>query len=339
MRGHVKRTLVRYAVLCLCFAWPLHASAKQDVPRPTVKRLADLPIEAAGGALIELSDGRLMYAGGTTWEDGVKRWLDEVFIYDIAANSWSNGPSLPDPVDASLPVRIEGQWVLLSGESTLDVRKHGTKLIEYDEQLQWQLAPDLPFRKSTAMGGMIGDELIVVGGADDHKNYGRGEATVWIARESKGNCEDWVWSREADYPGRAHSIAAGAIYNKRLYIFGGFYVDNGAPMNTDEVFCYTPGEGWQKLRSLPVACRAATAVPVEGVGIVLIGGDGDAGVSRDILVYQPDSDAYYHVGTMPVPVAAASGFAIGRNVYLAGNENQPASRQSDFFLLQFSDRQ
>jgi len=321
----------------LCLAWSLQANAEEHNLRATVERLANLPIDVAGGTLLALSDGRLMYAGGTTWSNGQKRRLREVFLYEVGANRWKPAHPLPEPVGVTLPAQLgsKRQWVLLGGETNRFVRNQGLELIEEGSNLRWKLAMDLPFRKAAAAGGVVGDELVIVGGADEHMGYGKGEATVWIGLRSDKKYSDWKWKRSVNYPGRAHSIAASTVYEDQLYVFGGFYVDHGAPLNTDEAFCYTSGNGWAAIRPLPNPCRAATAVAVKGLGIVIVGGWGDEKVSQDVLLYHPAGNNYHRIGKMPVSVAAASGLAVGRDVYLAGNENQPMTRRSDFFRLRF----
>ena len=53
-----------------------------------------MPIPVAGGAAGFVGD-KLIYAGGTTWVNEVKQWLDQVHIYDPGADRWTAGPPLP----------------------------------------------------------------------------------------------------------------------------------------------------------------------------------------------------------------------------------------------------
>ncbi len=302
---------------------------------PLVERLADLPTPVAGGALLELSDDRLLYAGGTTWADGQKRWLHDVHIYDVAEDQWRPGPPLPEPIDASLPLTlsVDGRWLLLGGESRHGMSNRGVELIEIDGQLSWELTDTVPFHKASAAGAMVGGVMVVVGGADDHDSYADGQTTVWLGRRAPTAGKGWLWERDADFPGQAHSVAASAVYGGWLYVFGGLYADHGAAKNTDEAFRYTPSDGWQRRAPMPLAVRGATAVAVEGVGIVIVGGWGDDGPRREIFLYRPDADLYEPIGLMPQPTVVASGIAVGQDVYLAGNEDKPASRRADVYRL------
>src|SRR5205807_1533453 len=59
--------------------------------------LPPMPTGVAGGAS-GLLEGTLIYAGGTTWADGVKLWLRDIREYDFAKRAWASGPSLPEPL-------------------------------------------------------------------------------------------------------------------------------------------------------------------------------------------------------------------------------------------------
>lgn len=332
--------LVIVAVTCvLLLVVCVTRAAAEAPPRVAVERLADLPIPAAGGGLLSLSDGRLAYAGGTTWTGGKKRWLTEVFLYNPEIDRWEPGPALPAPADASvpLPLRVEGRWVLLGGERDDGVGSQAVALIEGAGGLRWETLPELPFRKAAAAGGSLRGTLLVVGGADDRDSYAVGRTTVW-AGERAGSAERWMWRQLDDFPGRAHSVAAGAVFGDRLYVFGGLYAEaaGGPALDSDEAMSFALDEGWRPLRPMPSASRGATAVGVDGVGIVIAGGWSGDGPRSDVFVYRPDADDYENVATLPTPVAVASGVAVGRDVYLAGNEDKARSRRPDFFRLRFA---
>src|SRR5215471_2653023 len=63
----------------------------------TWQDLPPLPVGVAGGTSALLS-GQVLYAGGTTWVDGVKQWLRDVRLYDPTGKSWNLGPQLPEPL-------------------------------------------------------------------------------------------------------------------------------------------------------------------------------------------------------------------------------------------------
>jgi N-acetylneuraminic acid mutarotase len=304
-----------------------------------ITRLADLPTPVAGGGLLRLQSGDLLYAGGTTWTGGVKRWLIETYRYEPSADRWTLATPLPEPFDASvpLPVRAGGRWLLLGGETARGMARRGVALTEDGRGLAWESVADLPFGKAAATGGVIGDTLIVVGGADDRESYARGRTTVWLGRPQPGTPGSWTWQQAEDFPGRGHSVAAGAVYGGRLYVFGGLYADDtGAARNSDEAWSFSPADGWRRHAKLPRGSRGTTAVAVEGLGIVLAGGWGEGGPFGDVWLYRPEQDHYDALGTLPVPVAVASGVAVGRDVYLAGNEGQAVSRSPDVFRIRLS---
>jgi hypothetical protein len=107
-------------VACACVASLTDAHVEEQIPRPVIERLAYLPIDVAGGALLSLPNNRLMYAGGTTWSDGKKQWLKDVFIYDVATDRWTAGPPLPNSFDASLPLQLQTGWRIVESELATD---------------------------------------------------------------------------------------------------------------------------------------------------------------------------------------------------------------------------
>lgn len=301
-----------------------------------IERLADLPIPVAGGGLLRLRDGGLLYAGGTTWVNGEKRWLTQTYRYDIVGDRWEASTPLPGPFDAAVPLSLDvgGRWVMLGGETGEGVGHRGVALVDGGGAATWEAVAALPFGKAAATGGMVDDTLVVVGGADDHDSYAAGRTTVWLGNPQPGAPLAWHWNQADDFPGLGHSVAAGTVYDGRLYVFGGLYADeHGAAQNTDEAWSFSPAEGWRPLAPIPKACRGAAAVTVEGVGIVLAGGWGDHGAFDDVYLYHPDRDGYEKLGTLPIPVAVASGVAVGRDVYLAGNEAEARGRGPDVFRI------
>lgn len=61
------------------------------------EKLPPLPAPAAGFMAASVN-GKIIIAGGTNWRDGVKRWLDSVWLFDPATGEWQIGPALPHPV-------------------------------------------------------------------------------------------------------------------------------------------------------------------------------------------------------------------------------------------------
>lgn len=304
-----------------------------------IERLADLPMPVAGGGLLRLRDGGLIYAGGTTWIDGEKRWLTETYRYDSADDRWEASTPLPGPFDAAVPLSLDvgGRWIMLGGETDEGVGNRGVALVDSGGAVSWEPVSPLPFGKAAATGGVIDGTLIVVGGADDHDSYAAGRTTVWLGRTQAEEPLNWHWKQADDFPGLAHSVAAGTVYGGRLYVFGGLYADeDGVAQNTDQAWSFSPTEGWRSLAPIPRACRGATAVAVQGVGIVLAGGWGDHGAFGDVYLYRVQRDGYDKLGTLPIPVAVMSGVSVGSDVYLAGNEAEARGRGPDVFRIRLN---
>src|SRR4051794_27631668 len=73
-----------------------------------------MPTPVAGGASGFLGD-RLIYAGGTTWNNDVKQWLTQVHMYDSREDKWTPGPSLPVALAYGAFANPKGSLLVLGG--------------------------------------------------------------------------------------------------------------------------------------------------------------------------------------------------------------------------------
>jgi len=328
-----------WAVMALTFI-DAPALAGETVPPVSVsiQRLADLPVPVAGGVLFSLSNGDLIYAGGTTWRNGEKVWLTEAHRWDRSQQQWSSATALPHPHDSSLAVsvRLANGGIMLGGDTPEAVSNNTVFWhVDPNQQLNWSIMEPMPFARAAAVGGALADTIVVVGGAVDRQSYARGRTTVWLGQVAIAHDEPRIaWRQAEDYPGEGHSVAAGAVYDGRLYVFGGLFTDDrGAVRNAGDTWSFASDSGWRRHAPLPLPCRGATAVGVPGFGILLAGGWDAQGPMDQLLLYRPQTDTYQNIGPLPVPMAVAAGVYSGDAVYLAGNEDRARGRTRDFFRI------
>ena len=92
-----------------------------------------MPLPVVGGAAAFLGD-RMVYASGTAWTDGVKRWLKEAHVYDPAADRWTAGPPLPRPLAYGACVRYGKAMEILGGSDGEKTHRECWRLEEGAQQ-------------------------------------------------------------------------------------------------------------------------------------------------------------------------------------------------------------
>jgi N-acetylneuraminic acid mutarotase len=266
-----------------------------------------MPVGAAGGASALIGGTKLIYAGGTTWVDGSKRWLRDVRQYDLAGRSWNDGPSLPEAL-------AYGGWVagsdgveIFGGMSGSGPSKNCWRL---DPGLkEWTRTSDLP--QSAVLGRVEGVRGVayLFGGCSDVNAPMHCSEDVWM-REASGK-----WTRVSRMPDGPVAVQAGAVEDGHIYLFGGCFEVPGGVVNRDDAYRYDPAtREWQKLRSLPVAGRGISAANIGGGRILLAGGytasahdaasfGPEYGFSQKVWIYHTGEDRYESATPLPFGVS------------------------------------
>src|SRR5688500_13918576 len=135
----------------------------------TWERLAPLPVPN-GGFVGAANNGRVIVAGGVTWQGDTKIWLDRIWTYDPERNRWSETGRLEAPVAYSV-IGDNGGVVWFAGGSSGNAT-HRT-LWRMDAGRLPQAVASLENGFVNATGGLIGHTLYVAGGTDDQTRIDR----------------------------------------------------------------------------------------------------------------------------------------------------------------------
>lgn len=110
-------------------------------------------------------DGEIWALGGRTEE--VFEWVD---VYNPESQAWRAGPSLPEPLSAMAVGVIGGDLHVVDGEddSLLTGGILARHVVLPEDAEAWEEAPDSMLAVHGAGYGVIGDELIIAGGASRH---------------------------------------------------------------------------------------------------------------------------------------------------------------------------
>src|SRR6476469_1345405 len=89
--------------------------------------LRPLPAGVAGGAAAFEGDS-VVYAGGTTWQNGSTRWLKDVWILDPRDRHWKPGPELPRAMAYGPFATIDGGLEIYGGTDGTGLNRTSLRL-------------------------------------------------------------------------------------------------------------------------------------------------------------------------------------------------------------------
>ena len=267
--------------------------------------------------------GRIFVVGGTNWIEGHKRWLAGVHVYNPAAQRWETLPSLGEPLAHAL-VGSTDSGLLVAGGTTGRAPSQALRSLEAGPRFV-ESARRLTTPAVVAAGGLVGAELIVVGGTDDVANVAgfRRDAFAW-------NVHTGAQRTLPVYPGRPLGIAASAVVGDEVFVFGGasWIAAEAKVVNLADAYAFSVGRNaWRRLRSLPRGGRALAAVPLDANRIYLAGGvqDGTEGFSAQAVIYHLAEDQY--TAAVPLPYRAYVALVLCDGfVYCLGGEDQARQR-------------
>jgi len=217
-------------------------------------------------------------------------------IYDIASNTWSIGPPLPDVRTdmASGYNPANGKIYLIGGFNTALSDSGQPDTWEYDPVAgTYTNKTDIPELAGGYASGIINGHLYVAGGSDA---INVSLNTVWdydIAADT--------WTQKSNMPGAQNNVRGSAVALDSLFVFGGgnpFIIPGGSPSKT--VF---------SVKELKAAAAAAAKA---GRKIQL------PATSNTTNVYLPATDEWRPSANMNTFRSLTSGAAVGTNVYAIG---------------------
>jgi N-acetylneuraminic acid mutarotase len=264
-------------------------------------RLADLPAGLAkfGAAAV---GGRLYVVGGYD----ARRSL---YVYDIAANSWSSGPNLPQGSDNLAVLEREGRIWALGGEA-------GTAVQVFDPATQtWATGPVLPAVRFAAAAATLDGALHIAGGW----NYNN-TASASLTRHDRLAAGASSWASAAALA-TARNAAGAAALGGRLYVVGGRSpgIRAGDQASLASVEVYDPATGaWTAGAPLPTA-RGSLAVAALGGRLYAMGGESTPGTVSDAVErFDPATLAWSALTAMPLRAHGLAVVAVGDSLYVMG---------------------
>ncbi|HSP18271.1 MAG TPA: kelch repeat-containing protein, partial [Myxococcaceae bacterium] len=257
-----------------------------------------------GETAVAAADGKIYVVGGYDTEPVFQ-------IYDIASDTWSQGPALLAGTDNAGAVAANGKVYVFGGEASPVVQIYDVA------QRRWSAAPTLPVPRFSSVVEQVGSLVHLVGGwsFDRLNNTSIASHTVF---DLAGNTY---------LPGTfaplqtARNHAYSGVIDGKLYVTGGrapgHEAEDGQNVSSTEV--YDPATNtWSPLPDLPTPRSGGASAVLGGKLYVLGGGLPGATVYKTVERFSPQSGAWERLGDMPIELTGHRATAVGHDLYVVG---------------------
>lgn len=265
-------------------------------------------LDVAGTAL----DGKLYVVAGKTSSNPQRT----MYIYDPAADSWSQGPSLPNEypaVENPAAVAYDGKLYVFGGSSSPFSGATTAAAVFDPATSTWTMLPPMATARGGPMAQAVDSKIYVAGG------LGGNGASLTSVEVFDPATNTWSSAPPMQTP---RDNAGSAVLNGKFYVFGGRTRDSsGSEIDgtLSSVEMFDPDtQTWTFRASMPTGRR----VPVVGLlngRAQVIGGErtpsGGTFVANE--EYDPLTDTWRSLAPMTVGRHGAAAGTIGGAVYVA----------------------
>jgi N-acetylneuraminic acid mutarotase len=186
---------------------------------------AQMPSTRARGAGgVAVHQGKIYYAGGLHNGSAVSMFD----VYDPQANTWTQLPNMPRVRDHFHAAVVGGKFYAIGGRNTtIDATTTANDAYDFSTGSWAQGLAPLPTARGGFATGVLGNEIVIIGGEGGGNTYNKVEAY---------NTQANTWRTLAPMPTARHGIQA-AECNGGLYIAAGGKTQGGSnPSDVHEVF-------------------------------------------------------------------------------------------------------
>jgi N-acetylneuraminic acid mutarotase len=344
----LQRTTAMLAVMMASLV--VVATASAQMPTSPWKKGAPFPVpdeELYGVA----ANGKLYVIGG--WDDGKAGGVN--YEYDPATDKWTKKQPMPRPAHHAALAASNGKIYVMGGfvapsDTALPLGAAWQPIDnawQYDPATDsWKSLPPVPTKRGSAVAVEAGGKIYTIGGAttmegrvtDDSR--GRleskdpfftafGAARVLSVNEVYDpTTNKWETRQPMSVP-RNHAF--GGAVNGKIYVIGG-RTGQGfilTATNTDVVEEYDPlSDSWNAPKERMPTARSGGVSGTDGRRIYVAGGEVTTqelvGAFRAIEAYDPLTDSWSTLPSMPMPRHGAAGAVIGNRLYLVSGMIQSA---------------
>jgi len=190
-------------------------------------------------------DGVIYLFGGADVDGNV---VDTVDRYDPATDTWEKAITrLPQPTAGIAVATYEDRIYLFGGSRSsqmfVPAENYYDAAYAFDpDTLSFEALPAMPVARNMATGGVIDDEIFVIGGM---KSPGATANQCYRPKQAPTTAQRWVLRAEMPLPHGGHvGVTIRTLRTSAIFVLGG--------ANTADIYTYVyPGDYWVKTKSLP----------------------------------------------------------------------------------------
>jgi N-acetylneuraminic acid mutarotase len=250
---------------------------------------APLPIGLHHAGAATVGNKLYVIGGFTTSFFSVWQPVASLFIYDPAADRWTEGAPMPTRRGALAVAELDGKLVAIGG---YDGTGNSASVEVYDPAGdRWSKRAPLPTPRDHLAAVSLGGKLYTFGGRLQ-RDYGRNLAVTEVYDPSTDR-----WTKAADLPTPRSGITAGAL-KEIIYVLGGEAPEG--TFRTNEA--YDPAaDRWRTMAPMPTGRHGLGSAVVNGRLYVLSGGPTPGGSFSDVTeaFLPPASQTSHQPGGAP----------------------------------------
>jgi len=305
-------SLIMICLIAVSMFSILAPQVKAEIGWWTTKTSLPQPQALFGAAVVK---GKI-YAIGGQYQGGdpTPAWSDANYEYDPVSDSWTSKASMPTKRTTLTAVSANDRIYAIGGAASTSGGAYSTNE-EYDPvSNSWTLKAPMPTPRNWISGAAVNGKVYVIGGSDN-------SGGIFSMNEVYDPLAD-TWTTKSPDPQARLAYGIGVVGGK-IYVIGG-WVRPGAPPGEPTTLNeeYDPQtDTWTTKAPMPTA-RNGLAVAVVNNRIYAIGGatDFDPWTNNLNVVeeYDPFSDTWRTVQSMPTARSLLSAAAVGNNIYAIG---------------------
>jgi N-acetylneuraminic acid mutarotase len=220
----------------------------------------------------------------------------DMFVYNIASDSWEQGKALPEPVGEHVAIAFNNKIHVIGGrvrsesgknhfDAYIDSKAH---YIYNPEQNEWSTGTAAPTARNSAAAAVIDGLIYVVGGRRNVMQKDGTQLQQNLSNLEVYNPETNEWHSRAPLPESLGGNAAASVDGK-LYVFGG---EQWSPEHKvfPSSWAYDPAtDKWQKVKDMLTARHGLAAAAVDDViytigGCTRVGGGATVGATEALIL-------------------------------------------------------
>jgi N-acetylneuraminic acid mutarotase len=327
--------MVAMLVATLVFA----TSALAQMPTSPWKKGAPFP-EADEELYGVAVNGKLYVIGG--WGQGKAAGVN--YEYDPATDRWTKKSPMPRPAHHAALAAVNGKIYAFGGfvaPATTAVPLGAAwepiaDAWEFDPATDaWKPLAPLPGKRGSAIAAEVGGKIYIIGGATTMEGSKEpfftafGPARVLATNDVYDPATNKWESRKAMSVPRNHAFSG--VVNGKIYVIGG-RIGHGfilSATNTDVVEEYDPASDmWSLPKERMPTARSGGASGTDGRRIYVAGGEVTTkelvGAFRAVEAYDPATNSWMTLPSMPMPRHGVAGAVIGDRFHLVSGMIQSA---------------